>query len=133
MDAMTILVLEEVESELAHHQRILETIPGVRFGLFSDPAAAAKLYAEQKIDVLVADHQNKVDVGLNIAREWFDAKGVEAIFDITNSGVALALVDLAKPTSAAKYLRMRLSREFPRREISALRAISKVVCNRERI
>jgi len=50
----------------------------------------------RKIEVLVADHQNKVDVGLNIAREWFDAKGVEAIFDITNSGVALALVDLAK-------------------------------------
>ena len=53
---MTILVLEEVESELAHHQRILETIPGVRLGLFADPAAAAKLYAEQKIDVLVVDN-----------------------------------------------------------------------------
>jgi branched-chain amino acid transport system substrate-binding protein len=51
---------------------------------------------DKKIAVLVADHQNKVDVGLNIAREWFDAKGVEAIFDITNSGVALALVDLAR-------------------------------------
>ncbi len=50
----------------------------------------------KKIEVLVADHQNKVDVGLNIAREWFDAKGVEAIFDITNSAVALALVDLAR-------------------------------------
>ena len=50
----------------------------------------------KKIEVLVADHQNKVDVGLNIAREWFDTKGVEAIFDITNSGVALALVDLAR-------------------------------------
>jgi branched-chain amino acid transport system substrate-binding protein len=50
----------------------------------------------KKIQLLVADHQNKVDVGLNIAREWYDAKGVEAIFDITNSGVALALVDLAK-------------------------------------
>jgi branched-chain amino acid transport system substrate-binding protein len=50
----------------------------------------------RKIDVVVADHQNKPDVGLNIAREWFDAKGVEAIFDITNSAVALALVDLAK-------------------------------------
>src|SRR5271156_3174971 len=50
----------------------------------------------KKIEVLVADHQNKVDVGLNIAREWFDTKSVEAIFDITNSGVALALVDLAK-------------------------------------
>jgi len=50
----------------------------------------------EKIELLVADHQNKVDVGLNIAREWYDAKGVEAIFDITNCGVALALVDLAK-------------------------------------
>ncbi len=49
-----------------------------------------------KIELLVADHQNKVDVGLNIAREWYDSKGVQAIFDITNSGVALALVDLAK-------------------------------------
>ena len=28
----------------------------------------------KKIDLLVADHQNKVDVGLNIAREWFDEK-----------------------------------------------------------
>ena len=50
----------------------------------------------RKIELLVADHQNKVDVGLNIAREWYDAKGAEAIFDITNSGVALALIDLAK-------------------------------------
>jgi len=50
----------------------------------------------KKIELLVADHQNKVDIGLNIAREWYDTKGVEAIFDITNSGVALALVDLAK-------------------------------------
>ncbi len=50
----------------------------------------------RRIEVLVADHQNKPDVGLNIAREWFDAKGVEAIFDITNSAVGLALVDLAK-------------------------------------
>ena len=48
------------------------------------------------IEVVVADHQNKVDVGLNIAREWYDTKGVEAIFDITNSAVALALVDLAR-------------------------------------
>jgi branched-chain amino acid transport system substrate-binding protein len=50
----------------------------------------------RKIEVMVADHQNKVDVGLAIAREWFDAKNVEAIFDITNSAVGLALVDLAK-------------------------------------
>ena len=48
------------------------------------------------IELLVADHQNKVDVGLSIARQWYDERGVKAIFDITNSGVALALQDLAK-------------------------------------
>jgi branched-chain amino acid transport system substrate-binding protein len=48
------------------------------------------------IELLVADHQNKVDVGLSIARQWYDERGVRAIFDITNSGVALAIQDLAK-------------------------------------
>jgi putative two-component system response regulator len=55
MDVMTILVLEETEADLGHHQRILETIPGVRLGLFADPEKAVKIYAEQKIDVLVVD------------------------------------------------------------------------------
>jgi branched-chain amino acid transport system substrate-binding protein len=48
------------------------------------------------IELLVADHQNKVDVGLAIARQWYDERGVKAIFDITNSGVALGIRDLAK-------------------------------------
>jgi branched-chain amino acid transport system substrate-binding protein len=48
------------------------------------------------IELVVADHQNKVDVGLQIARQWYDERGVRAIFDITNSGVALAIQDLAK-------------------------------------
>ncbi len=48
------------------------------------------------IELLVADHQNKVDVGLAIARQWYDERGSRAIFDITNSGVALAIQALAK-------------------------------------
>jgi branched-chain amino acid transport system substrate-binding protein len=48
------------------------------------------------IELLVADHQNKVDVGVSIARQWYDERGVTAIFDIGNSGVALAVQDLAK-------------------------------------
>jgi len=48
------------------------------------------------IELLVADHQNKVDVGLAIARKWYDELGARAIFDITNLGVALAIQDLAK-------------------------------------
>ena len=48
------------------------------------------------IELLIADHQNKVDVGLALARQWYDERGVRAIFDISNSGVALAIQDLAK-------------------------------------
>ena len=48
------------------------------------------------IELLVGDHQNKVDIGLEIARQWYEERGVTAIFDITNSGVALALQNLAK-------------------------------------
>jgi branched-chain amino acid transport system substrate-binding protein len=50
----------------------------------------------KKIEFLVADHQNKVDIGMAIGREWYETKGVSAIFDITNSGVGLALQNLAK-------------------------------------
>jgi branched-chain amino acid transport system substrate-binding protein len=50
----------------------------------------------KKIELLVGDHQNKVDVGLALAREWYEERGVRTIFDITNSGVALALQGLAK-------------------------------------
>ncbi len=52
---MTILVLEDTEADLPHQQRILETIPGVRLALLADPAAALKLFVEQKIDLVVVD------------------------------------------------------------------------------
>ncbi len=48
------------------------------------------------IELLVADHQNKVDIGLAIGRQWYDERAARVIFDITNSGVALAIQDLAK-------------------------------------
>src|SRR5258708_34864620 len=48
------------------------------------------------IELLVADHQNTVDVGLSVARQWYDERGVRAIFDITKSGVGVAGQELAK-------------------------------------
>ncbi len=42
------------------------------------------------VEVLVADHQNKPDIGVAIARQWFD-QGVDVITDIQGSAVALAL------------------------------------------
>jgi branched-chain amino acid transport system substrate-binding protein len=46
--------------------------------------------------ILSADHQNKPDVALNIARQWIDQDGVDVIADVPNSAVALAITELAK-------------------------------------
>lgn len=50
----------------------------------------AKLHPEVKGDVVSADHQNKTDIGLTIARGWIDNDGVDVIAELTTSSVALA-------------------------------------------
>lgn len=42
-----------------------------------------------KVEVLVADHQNKADIGLGIIRKWFDQDGVDVIENVGNSSIAL--------------------------------------------
>src|SRR6516162_6976962 len=42
-----------------------------------------------KVEILIADHQNKADVGLSIIRKWFDQDGVDAIENVGNSSIAL--------------------------------------------
>jgi branched-chain amino acid transport system substrate-binding protein len=49
-----------------------------------------------KIDIISADHLNKPDVGVNIARQWFDIDKVDVIVDVPNSGVALAVSNIVK-------------------------------------
>jgi branched-chain amino acid transport system substrate-binding protein len=49
-----------------------------------------------KTEVVSADHQNKPDVGSVITREWFDRDGVDAVVDVPNSAVGLAVTELAK-------------------------------------
>ena len=48
------------------------------------------------VEVIVADHQNKPDVGLNIARNWYDNDKVDAIFDVPTSSVALPISALTR-------------------------------------
>ncbi|MBR1229700.1 MULTISPECIES: ABC transporter substrate-binding protein [unclassified Bradyrhizobium] len=48
------------------------------------------------VQVISADHQHKADIGLSIARRWFDVEGVDAIVDVPNSGVALAVQNAAR-------------------------------------
>jgi branched-chain amino acid transport system substrate-binding protein len=52
--------------------------------------------AGKKIEVLVADHQNKADVAAAKAREWFDTQGVDMLIGGTNSGTALAMAKVAQ-------------------------------------
>jgi branched-chain amino acid transport system substrate-binding protein len=71
--------------------------------------AAAKMAIEDsgiekrgyKVEVVSADHQNKPDVGSNIARQWYDVDKVDAIVDVPNSGVALAVNQITKDKGKA--------------------------------
>lgn len=78
-------------------------------GVFSDQQGmgdfvAARMAAEDfggrvlgaPIEVIPADLQNRPDVGLSIARRWFDQDKVDAIFGLGNSAVALAVQELCK-------------------------------------
>src|SRR6201991_2783282 len=53
-----------------------------------------------KIDVVSGDHQNKPDVGVNLARQWIDTEKVDVISDTPNSGVALAVSNVVKEKNA---------------------------------
>src|SRR4030081_87063 len=46
--------------------------------------------------VTSADHQNKPDVGVGIARNWYDNEKVDAIFDVPTSSVALPISALTR-------------------------------------
>ena len=51
--------------------------------------------AGKKIELLVADHQNKPDVAAAKAREWFDQQGMDMLIGGTNSGTGLAMAKVA--------------------------------------
>ena len=52
--------------------------------------------AEVRVELVSADHQNKPDVGAAIARQWYDRDGVDAIFDVPTSSVALAVSQVTR-------------------------------------
>jgi branched-chain amino acid transport system substrate-binding protein len=54
-----------------------------------------------KVEIVSADHQNKPDVGSAIARQWYDVDKVDVIFDVPNSGVALAVNQITRDKGKA--------------------------------
>ena len=53
------------------------------------------------VEIVSADHQNKPDVGADIARRWFDNEAVDVIMDLPNSAVALAVLTIAAEKNKA--------------------------------
>jgi branched-chain amino acid transport system substrate-binding protein len=83
-------------------------------GLYADLAGqgsvvAARMAVEDfnaaakglKVEIIFADHQNKPDVGSQIARQWYDAEQVDLILDVPNSGVALAVNQITREKKKA--------------------------------
>jgi branched-chain amino acid transport system substrate-binding protein len=76
------------------------------------------------IEIISADHQMKSDVGIQIARNWFDAGKVDAVVDIPNSAIAIAVHNLAKDRNKIALLsgpaqaRSRMSCAAPTRSTS---------------
>ena len=80
-----------------------------RSGLYADiggegSAVAARMAAAEfgneidgaPIEIIVADHQNKADLGSTIARQWIDTEAVDVITDVPNSAVALAVQEVTR-------------------------------------
>ena len=78
-------------------------------GSFADVAGpgsvvAAQLAAEDfggraaglPVHILPGDHQNRPDTGSALARRWFDTEGVDAVVDLPNSAIALAVGEVAR-------------------------------------
>src|SRR6202789_843215 len=100
---------------LGSSQQTYATEPPVKIGVLTDASSAysdisgkgsieaARLAIEdfghplfgQPVELISADHQNKPDVALGIARRWYDTEGVDAIVDITGSAVAMGVQWLA--------------------------------------
>src|SRR6201995_997493 len=86
-------------------------------GLYADlggpgSVTAARMAAEdaggtvlgKPIDIVAADHQNKADVGVAIARRWFESEGVDLAIGFDHSAVALGVEQLA-----AQYNRIAIA------------------------
>jgi branched-chain amino acid transport system substrate-binding protein len=60
-----------------------------------------KTHPDFKVEILAADHQNKPDVGAGIVRRWIDQDKVDAIADVPNSAVGLAVNEVVRGTRTA--------------------------------
>ena len=86
-------------------------------GVYSDLAGPGSVTAAQMavedfggkvlgmpVDVISADHQNKPDLAANTARQWFDTRQVDAIFDLVSSPISLAVMEIARQKNRIAFV-----------------------------
>lgn len=70
------------------------------------------------IEIIGADHQQKVDVGSGIARRWIESERVDAISDVTNSAIALAVQRMTREANRVALFSSPSSTDISGKECS---------------
>jgi branched-chain amino acid transport system substrate-binding protein len=105
----SIIALLASSAALAQEKAIKIGVLNDQSGLYADITGPNSVVAAQmavddsgmaakgwKIEIVVGDHQNKPDIGANIARQWFDRDKVDVIVDVPTSSVGLAVNNVVK-------------------------------------
>ncbi|MDB5500833.1 MAG: transporter permease [Tardiphaga sp.] len=114
--ALGVSALACIAAVAGWHQASAQTTGPLKLGVLTDMSSlyadnggpgsvvAAKMAVDdfggsvlgKKIEIISGDHQNKADTGSVITRRWIDNEGVEAILDVPNSAVALAVQGITR-------------------------------------
>lgn len=103
--ALVALFAGGAEAQVSVKLGVLNDRSGVYADLSGEGSViAARMAAEDfkaeekgiKVEIVSADHQNKPDIGSNIARQWYDQDGVDVILDVPTSSVALAVNQITR-------------------------------------
>src|SRR5690625_1923859 len=102
-----------VTSALAQDINVKIGVLNDRSGIYADVTGEGAVIADRMavedfdaagkgidVEIISADHQNKPDVASNIARQWVDDEGVNAIVDVPTSSAALAVNEVVRDANA---------------------------------
>jgi branched-chain amino acid transport system substrate-binding protein len=136
MRVFTLLIMTAIAAPQAVNADVSDKV--VRIGVLTDMSGlyqdtnglgsveAARMAAEDfesahkdvKVEVIFADHQNKADVASGIVRRWLDVDRVDAVVDVPNSAVGLAVNSLLRGTKVTFLAASTATSELTGKECS---------------
>ncbi|EIG62173.1 ABC transporter substrate-binding protein [Bradyrhizobium sp. WSM1253] len=136
MRVLTLLIMAAFAAPQMANAELSDKV--VRIGVLTDMSGlyqdtngsgsveAARMAAEDfesahkgiKVEVIFADHQNKADVASAIVRRWLDVDRVDAVVDVPNSAVGLAVNSLLRGTRATFLAASTATSELTGKECS---------------